>query len=275
MMIDVFIAGAQKAGTTSLLNYLGEHSKIDIHPQKEMTYFYSLDEFKLGESHITNNYKINSNPENISLAKHAAMSRSNEALTRLREHNSNCKIIFCTRDPIKRAFSSYLMEKRSGSIEESFDEVIDKAFKLEKKHWYFNVLVELGCYDEHIKRILKHFPKNQLMIIRLEDLHLNVKGTVNTIIEWIGLEALETGLNNSKIYNTKNEVSISSIQKFSKMFPRLKSMLFKRFGYQKTVDFAKWLSNLLEKPIKQEKLEDYPEAVKMLTEFYGRRSGCF
>lgn len=37
--IDLFIAGAQKSGTTSLKNYLSEHPQIFGHIQAEFTFF--------------------------------------------------------------------------------------------------------------------------------------------------------------------------------------------------------------------------------------------
>ena len=41
--IDIMIVGAQKAGTTSLLRYLGEHPECVAHPQKEFAYFLEPD----------------------------------------------------------------------------------------------------------------------------------------------------------------------------------------------------------------------------------------
>lgn len=46
--IDIFIIGAQKAGTTSLKNYLGEHPQINTHTTKEFSYFYDDEEYNAG-----------------------------------------------------------------------------------------------------------------------------------------------------------------------------------------------------------------------------------
>lgn len=93
-MIDIFIAGAQKAVTTSLLQYLNQHRDIQIHPQKEMTYFFNDEEFQLGESYLSSHYKLKDEHIGLNLAKHATMSISDKALGRLQKHNPECKVIF-------------------------------------------------------------------------------------------------------------------------------------------------------------------------------------
>ena len=48
--IDLFIAGVQKSGSTSLYQYLVQHPDLLSHPQKEMTFFYNDDEYAQGYS---------------------------------------------------------------------------------------------------------------------------------------------------------------------------------------------------------------------------------
>ena len=46
--IDLMIVGAQKAGTTSLLRYLGNHSSICIHEKPEILFFLIDEEYQKG-----------------------------------------------------------------------------------------------------------------------------------------------------------------------------------------------------------------------------------
>lgn len=267
-MINVFIAGAQKAGTTSVLKYLGNSPSAIIHPQIEMTYFYVDDEFQKGESALSKKYKLSSVDGKFCIAKHATLTRSDNALKRLKEHNPDCKIIFCTRDPVKRAFSSYLMEKRGKSVSETFDEVIKIAMEKRTSHWYYNVIVELGCYQKHINRILKYFPKDQLMVVRLEDLVADCSNTIVKMNDWIGLPEAARSMD-SKSYNSKSDVSISSIQRIGKKLPRLKQAFVGLVGYEQSVGIAKLVMKYFFKGQKMdEKLEDYPEAKAVLELFY-------
>jgi len=51
-LIDLMIIGAQKAGTTSLKNYLGEHPEICTHERIEFMFFVNEQEYKQGYKKI-------------------------------------------------------------------------------------------------------------------------------------------------------------------------------------------------------------------------------
>ena len=42
------IIGAEKAGTTSLLRYLGQHPRVYTHSQREMTFFVQGNQYEKG-----------------------------------------------------------------------------------------------------------------------------------------------------------------------------------------------------------------------------------
>lgn len=48
--IDALIIGAQKAGTTSLKNYLAQHDMIKTHEVIEFPYFKDIEEYRKGYS---------------------------------------------------------------------------------------------------------------------------------------------------------------------------------------------------------------------------------
>ena len=54
--IDIAIIGAQKAGTTSLKNYLGEHSEVTTHPHTEFSFFADEDQFESGYNNVFEKY---------------------------------------------------------------------------------------------------------------------------------------------------------------------------------------------------------------------------
>ena len=58
--IDVFIIGAQKAGTTSVYDWLGQHPQIEA-PQHIKDYHFFTDKalFKKGIKHLEKQYKFN------------------------------------------------------------------------------------------------------------------------------------------------------------------------------------------------------------------------
>lgn len=262
-MIDVFIAGAQKAGTTSLAKYLSGHPHIATHEQMEMTHFYIDEEYETGKANLKNRYRFKAGSDTMNLGKHATHTRSEKAVKRLYTLNPKCKILFCVRDPVKRAFSSYLMEKRNKTIDCSFDEAITIAFR-EKNHWFYNVFVELGCYSNHIELLQKYHPLSNIKIIQLERLESDPNKVLHEVFSWLSLE--EYNVKSYKKFNSKNHKSTSHlISKFNNL-PTVKKAVLSLIGrsrIEKILALAVGNSVCVE-----ETLNQYPDAFNRLHRFY-------
>lgn len=111
MKIDVMIAGAQKAGTSSLKYYLQQHPEISSHINLECDYFVS-------EQADFDKYFVQyfETPNKVILAKYAGIYKQENFLKKLYIHNQNCKLIFILREPVDRLVSAYDMEKKAGPI---------------------------------------------------------------------------------------------------------------------------------------------------------------
>ena len=97
------IIGAQKAGTTSLKNYLGEHPQIVTHPHTECSFFASDDEYNEGfEKGFVRYFGGEKDfQDKVIVGKNVTISFREFALKRLAQHNPNCKIVFILRNPTK------------------------------------------------------------------------------------------------------------------------------------------------------------------------------
>jgi hypothetical protein len=168
------IVGAQKSGTTSLFNYLGQHPDIHTHPQSEMCFFVH-GEFKHGYTEGFSKYFGDGNDgKAVLLAKHAMLMYSSEGIKRLHAHNSRANIVAILRNPVKRAYSAYWYARRMGWENiESFEEALDMETQRLNEGWFkwsnCSYLYN-GIYYEHINRLLDKFGENNVHIFLLEDL---------------------------------------------------------------------------------------------------------
>ncbi len=187
--IDLMIVGAQKAGTTSLLMYLGEHPNIVRHAQKEFAYFLTPNEYKKGyESAVKKYYQTESiSDSDIILAKSASLYSDEEALKRLYAHNPKCEIVIILRNPVDRAYSSYLMEKNAGSGSFGFDEI--PRLLSHKSSWEYQFFIDYGIYIQHLRILYSIFPKEQVQVIFYEDLKDNAPQICKTIFQKIGVRS--------------------------------------------------------------------------------------
>lgn len=170
--IDLMIIGAQKAGTTSLLKYLGEHPEICAHETIEFSYFYDNEEFSKGfETAIRTHFgKIKNNCHRM-VAKHAHLYTSAEGLHRLKEHNPDCKIVFVLREPVARAYSSYLMERLYNRVDFEFEELpeIMAQHPERLKEWQREAILEFGYYDKYVEQLYALFPRENILLFKFEE----------------------------------------------------------------------------------------------------------
>lgn len=104
MLINAFIVGAQKAGTTSLYDWLSQHPDVSA-PLEMKDFHYFTEHFGENIDTLHKHYK-----ESKSVKLHCAVNYlffSETVATKLKNYNPNSKIIICLRNPIDRAISAY------------------------------------------------------------------------------------------------------------------------------------------------------------------------
>lgn len=217
--IDLFIAGAQKSGTTSLKNYLSEHPQIYGHIQTEFTYFLDNDEYALGYEYVINKYyRFKNRPNGIKLiSKSISLYADEVAIQRLYNHNPNCQIIIMLRNPVDRAYSSFNMEVYNGwkfnEFELAKESIINPSKDLDELNY---ITIHLGMYIKHIQKVLKVFPKNQIHIFLFEDFIKNPVSICQKIFDILGVDntfAPNTNVVYNKTYIKKSRNLASLLSK--------------------------------------------------------------
>jgi hypothetical protein len=169
-LIKMFIVGAQKAGTTSLKHYLGEHPQVLTHLQKEFAFFYDDAEYSSGVESAYRKYFGEGFRNKVLLAKNAGLYVKESGLKRLQKHNPACQIVLILRNPVERSYSAYLMEKNYGNFSGEFSEIRDIISNASRDDWRYEFFIRMGMYAEYVQTLQKYFPKDQLNIILFEDL---------------------------------------------------------------------------------------------------------
>ena len=141
------------------------------------------------------------------------------------------KIIVCLRNPVKRAYSHYNdLGVRLGNEKRTFDEAIKDEIKIieEKK---FNITnfeygfedrlyqyVSRGIYLDHLKIWMETFSKEQILIVKTEELNKNPKKVLEKIFEFLSLPNFDD-INIKKKYNvSKYEPMNNSTKELLKTF---------------------------------------------------------
>ncbi|MCW8896433.1 MAG: sulfotransferase domain-containing protein [Flavobacteriales bacterium] len=221
--IDLMIVGAQKAGTTSLNNYLNEHPEIIGHAtlQKEFAYFRDNNIFSNGyEKAFQSAFTIPSGNDNRKkiVAKNAAIYNNETAIKHLYEHNPEGKVIFILREPVSRTYSSYAMEVFKGWMDRDFVEIKSVVGNNNMEDDMYKFFIEPSLYIHHIDIIFKYFTNNQVKLFLFEDFKTNPGIICKEIFEWLEVDANFS----PTIQKTHNETKKAKSKIVSKLIYNLK-----------------------------------------------------
>jgi len=196
--IDIFIAGAQKAGTTSLKSYLSQHPQICTHWQTEFMYFWADHIYEMGYARAYRRYFSHCDSSTMLLAKNVDVLDSLKARKRLFQHNPDVKIILVLRNPVDRAYSAYWYARSMGWEDlPSFEQAIladpnrhsDPVARVSCSY------LERGIYVKHLEEIYELFPQENVMIFLFEDLKERPVQMCNEIFKHLGLPFFTPNVN--------------------------------------------------------------------------------
>lgn len=244
--IDVMIIGAQKSGTTALKNYLAEHPKIVTHPQIEFEGFH--EEESLESANFFKYLQRESvAKESAILTKNAAAYADENIIRKIRDHNSDCKLILILRHPVERAYSSYQMENFFGYLKDDFEKVIDVIETKNYDNQFYKSFLRLGHYEEHLRTILNYFPLEQIKIILYDRFVENPDLVCKEVFQWLGQDDTFKP-NTSMRYNETrvpvNKVYSRYINSFRSKSNKIKKTIKKIIPYTLFVTLGEFLINV-------------------------------
>lgn len=191
--LDIVIPGAQKSGTTSLLDALGNHPGIMRAPRSEfgvLSVGGDLDE-ELRRAFA------NVDDSRMLLAKSAGMLHAPGALARLREHNPGARLVCMLREPVSRMYSSFLYARRRGyePLETFEDALAAEPARLtasvespETRHTLYRWRSD---YVTPLRLAVELFGHAQLKIVLLEDYQSDRARVLADVQGWLGLPVLD------------------------------------------------------------------------------------
>lgn len=191
--IDLLIAGAQKAGTTSLTDYLAQHPAICAHERSEISFFIDDEEHGRGWGASFDRFYGHCRPDAVLLAKSVAVLGSSALMARVYAHNPAIRIIVVLRNPVDRAVSAYRYAVRKGlETIDTFDEAVEAPLS---RHGGDTVRVRntsylaQGAYLSHVRRLYELFGRDQVLIHLYEDLASDPIGVCARTFVFAGVES--------------------------------------------------------------------------------------
>jgi hypothetical protein len=212
-ILDFIVIGAQKAGTTSLFQYLKQHPQVSLPAGKEVPYFSHDTTHARGWTAymgnlirhdgladparkwgtVTPQYMVGGVYK--STAGGALSNGYDERTVPLRIHQRlpNVRLIAILRDPVERALSHHRMMVVKGPERRSFDDAIDEllrpdALKRARRHPQERTgYIVWGEYDRILAGYFDVFPREQILVVFTEELERAPQELLSRIHEFIGV----------------------------------------------------------------------------------------
>ena len=202
------IAGAEKAATSSLKDYLGQHPGILTHQAREFTYFVNDDAYQAGLDTALQQHSMSEPGDRRLLAKSVGIMYLPKAQQRLHEHNPDVKLAILLRHPIDRAYSAFHFARQQGwETLEDFEAALQAGVERFGGDWvkaracdYLN----RSRYAPHIKNCFDTFGRANVHVFLLDDLKRDPAKLCNQLFE-----AMELPTNTSIDYSRKTNTTMA------------------------------------------------------------------
>ena len=190
--VSFLIAGVQKGGTTALFRYLQDIPSLALAPSKEVHFF--NDETRVdwaSPDYAAYEAKFpapDGRPRGEATPAYLYWPR---CLERIARYNPAMKLVLLFRDPAARAWSHWQMEYARRWDREAFAWCIREGrARVDSREWpgFHRVFsyVERGFYGAQLARALALFPRDQLLLLRSEDLGARPDETLARLCGFVG-----------------------------------------------------------------------------------------
>jgi hypothetical protein len=204
------VAGAAKSGTSSLYSYLNQHPQIGMSAMKEaryLTYLGKQQQYrgygKRGQ-YLMNIYDARmpkTMDEYLALFDFGgqffaygecspAYLYISEAAQNIYKFNKGTKIIIILRNPVERAYSSYLHMRRENAESGSFySALLRESERIEENSGLPWRYVAMGQYGSQLKRFKDVFDESAVKVFLYDELKSNAEVVMSDLFEFIGVDA--------------------------------------------------------------------------------------
>jgi hypothetical protein len=205
---NFFLAGAPKAGTTALYNYLGQHPDIYMSPVKEPNFFAEelrLENFsdhfrELAEARVPARGPIPEWEDYVKLFQGAKDEKaigeasvsyfwSKAAPRAISTQMVSAKILVILRNPVERAVSQFSHMSSFAEIPLSVSKYLDRAMESrDTRIGEYYPCLNYGLYGEQLKRYRSFFDPDRIQIHLYEDFRREPQRVLREIFGFLGVD---------------------------------------------------------------------------------------
>jgi hypothetical protein len=195
---DFIIAGAPRSATTWLYTVARRHPQIAVaEPMVPEPKFFLVDElWQRGVDYYSKKWFDPLPAGRVLGEKSTNYLESPVAAERIYRILPKIRLVFLLRNPVDRAYSNYLWSRQNGLETESFERALALEDEREqhvvadlrysRPHAYFS----RGLYAKHLVHFFDCFPREQILVLRHEDVATCPEGVAAVFYRFVGVAEL-------------------------------------------------------------------------------------
>lgn len=230
---NFIILGAQKCGTMAAVKNLNKHPDIDVLNE---LHFFDL----AWHNHTPDWYRrlFKCSNKRLKGEKTPELIYVDECHHRMREVcHPDTKFILFLRNPVKRAYSAWNMNKSKNRESNTFGESIQRNLDNLNEHRSYGTgefhYVQRGFYIDQIERFLSVFPNSaNLLVIIAENIRADPITQYNSIYDFLGVPRLSIDFEDEHIGTYTTSMPKGIEEKLYKVFKPYNERLFQLLGYR-------------------------------------------
>jgi hypothetical protein len=212
---DFLIGGAPRAGTTWLYALLDRHPSIYMaKPAKPEPKFFLVDHlYEKGLEHYSRTWFADAGAAPIAGEKSTDYLESPVAAERIARDLPRVKVVFILREPVDRAHSNYLWTRMNGLETEDFatalrleaarERDLPERLRFTRPYSYFS----RGLYADLLQPYLDRFARDQLLVLRFEDIIGAPRRLAGTLHAFLGVEPRPDDVDGLGVINPSDRTS--------------------------------------------------------------------
>lgn len=169
--------GPDKAGSSWLHEMLLKHPDVYLTPAKDLYFFDRY--YDRGLAWYSSQFRDARSEEVVGEVCQDYLFHP-EAAARIHATLGPVRIMVCLRDPVERAWSSYLYARKHGIWPDTFGEALRSCPEL----------LEHGRYATGLDRFLQRFPRELVHVALFDDLAVDPQGFIDAVTDFLGLDPL-------------------------------------------------------------------------------------
>ena len=236
---DAVLIGAQKAGTSSLFDWVSQHPEIEAPDSTKDLHFFSDETlYRNGKTFLQGFFSEQERSKVTLMGGVNHLYFHSLSAHRIRDCNPHTKLIAILRDPTERAYSAY---RYFHKLQQEPCETFEEALALEKGRLSCGdhtdqgrfSYVRHGLYAQQLEGFLEMFPRDQILIVFFEDLREDPHHLMREVFEFLDVDS---GF--APRFATRNQTGAVRLKSINRL-------LFTRSRFMTVARRQEWLRRLI------------------------------